>query len=125
MQVGAALQVVGGCFHSVTREGAFQGTRVAILAGCNGASGLQRPDVASSRRQARLQPSGLDLQYAPNMLAQVGSRTAGHARMSLLRRVQQRHTSTECCCGCYLWQAARGRRPVTPERGSWLLLFLI
>eukprot|EP00891_Asterochloris_glomerata_P006656 jgi/Astpho2/6656/fgenesh1_pg.00101_%23_45_t len=66
----SVLRVVGGRFHSVTREGAFQGTRVAILAGFNAASSLQRPDVASSRRLAKLQPSGLDLQYAPNMLAQ-------------------------------------------------------
>ena len=91
-EVEAALQVVGGRFHSVSREGAFQGTRVAILAGFNAASGLQRPNVASSRRLARLQPSGLDLQYAPNMLAQVGLRAAGHGRMSLLKGVQLRHT---------------------------------
>lgn len=79
--------MVGGRLHSVTREGAFQGTRVAVLAGFDAASSLQRPDVASSRRLAKLQPSGLDLQYAPNMLAQVGSMSAGHARMSLLRRI--------------------------------------
>ena len=79
-EVWAALQVVGGRFHSVTREGAFQGTRVAILAGFNAASGLQRPDVASSRRLARLQPRGLDLQYAPNMLAQVGAAMPGCPR---------------------------------------------
>ena len=67
--------MVGGHFQSVSREGAFQGTRIAVLAGFNAASGLQRPDVASSRRRATLQPSGLDLQYAPNMLAQVGLAT--------------------------------------------------